>query len=176
MEINHPDYRRGGFFFDEAIFKLDLYRLITCFYASVTFAEYGEDVDADPVRDLQGSFEENEIIRLLVNIAIAVRIMDEREGRFSRKFKLECGSLTVDLSKPGDEIDLSVREACNKIIHAKNFNWDVDQLKDEGSLPYPTTRYLVPIVYLYGSRDGKDWRAALDITKFVRHNAALWSG
>lgn len=176
MEIDHPDYRREGFFFDEAMFKLDLYRLITCFYSSVTFAEFGEGVDSDSVRDLQGAFEENEIIRLLVSVATAVRIMDEREESFSRKFKFECGSLIIDLAIPNAVIDLTIREACNKIIHARKFNWDVEQLKDEGNLPYPTTRYLVPTVYLYGDKDGKAWKAVLDVTKFVRHNAALWSG
>jgi len=45
MELNHPEYRRDGFFFDEVSFKLDLYRLITYFYASATLAEVGAHVD-----------------------------------------------------------------------------------------------------------------------------------
>jgi hypothetical protein len=176
MEVDHPDLRREGFFFDEVSFKLNLYRLITCFYASVTFAKNGEDIDDDPVINLQGTFEEAEITSLLVRIAISVRIMDEREKHLSNLFKLECGQLIGNINQPEDVIPLTLREACNKIIHTKKFNWDVEQLKDEENLPYPTTRYLVPKMYLYGTKDNKQWKATLDITKFVRQNAALWQG
>jgi hypothetical protein len=176
MEFEHEFARRDGFFFDVNSFRLDLYRLITCFYASVTFAEQGEDLDKDPVRDLQGEFEEFEIVRLLVNIAVTARIMDEREDRHSKKFDLECGQLINDLTEPNRVVTLDLREACNKIIHATKFNWDVEQLKDEGSLPYPTTRFLVPQMHLYGARGSQQWKATLDIKEFVKHNSVLWQG
>ncbi len=157
-------------------FRLDLYRLVSCFYSSVTFAEYGEDRDYDSVRNLQDEFEEYEVTRLLVNIAVTARVMDERDDRLSQKFNLKCGQLIDDLTKPDNMVPLSIREACNKIIHARKFNWDVDQLKDEGNLPYPTTKFIKPYMYLYGTRDKSCWKVTLDITEFVRHNAALWQG
>lgn len=176
MEVEHDFPRREGFFFDVNSFRLDLYRLISCFYASVTFAEFGEDIDDDPVRDLQGDFEEFEVTRLLVNIAVTARIMDDRDDRFSKRFELECGQLVNDLAEPDNVQPLNLRAACNKIIHARKFNWDVDQLKDEGSLLYPTTRFITPCMYLYGTNEKKEWKVTLDITKFIRHNAALWKG
>lgn len=176
MEVEHEFPRREGFFFNVNSFRLDLHRLITCFYASVTFAEHGEDLDDDPVRDLQGEFEEFEVVRLLVNIAVAARIMDEREDRFSKKLDLRCGQLINDLTEPGNIIPLDLREACNKIIHAKKFNWDVDQLKDEGNLPYPTTRFLTPRMHLYGSKGAQQWKATLEVADFVKYNAILWKG
>jgi hypothetical protein len=141
----------------------------------VTFAEHGEDLDDDPVRDLQAGFEEFEIVRLLVNIAVTARIMDERENRSSNKFNLHCGQLIEDLTKPANVVPLDLREACNKIIHATKFNWDVDQLKEE-NLPYPTTRFLTPRMHLYGERGNHQWKATLEIAEFVRHNAILWEG
>jgi len=142
----------------------------------VTFAEYGEDIDDDPVRDLQGEFEEPEIVRLLVNIAVAARIMDERENRFSAQLNLTCGQLINDCEDSDNIVQLDLRKAYNKIIHAKKFNWDVDQLKDEGNLPYPTTRFLIPRMHLYGERGNQQWKATLDIADFVKHNVVLWRG
>ena len=174
MEFEHEVPRREGFFFDVNSFRLDLYRLITCFYASVTFAKYGEGLDEDPVRDLQGEFEEFEVVRLLVNIAVTARIMDEREDRFSNQLGFKCGDLIDDLTEPKRVVPLDLREACNKIIHAEKFNWDVDQLKDEGSLPYPTTRFLTPLMHLYGARGKQRWKATLNVAEFVKCNAILW--
>jgi hypothetical protein len=176
MEVEHDFPRREGFFFDLNSFRLDLYRLITCFYSSVTFAERGEDLDYDPVRDLQGEFEEFEITRLLVNIAAITRVMDERGNCLSERFGLECGVLIEDLTEPEEIILLNLREACNKIIHAEKLNWDVEQLKNEGNLPYPTSHFITPCIYLYGSKRKKKWKATLDIAKFVKHNATLWNG
>jgi len=176
MEVEHEPWRREGFFFDVASFRSDLYRLISSFYASITFAECGEDVDDDPVRELQGDFEEFEITRLMVSIAVAARIMDERDGYLSSKFGLECGQITPDLSQPDVVEPLSLREACNKIIHARKFNWDVEHLKDEGNLPHPITRFVAPTMFLYGRRDKTEWKATLNITEFVRNNAVLWKG
>ncbi len=175
MEIGHPFPRREGYIFDINLFRLDLYRLITCFYASVAFAEYGEDLDDDPVRDLQSDFEEGEIVRLLVNVAVTARIMDERDDRLSAQFNVTCGQLINDLDEPDNIVELDLREACNKIIHARKFNWDVDQLKEE-NLPYPTTRFLTPRMHLYGERGNQRWKATLDIAEFVKHNVVLWRG
>ena len=176
MEFVYEDDRRDGYFFDAGSFRLDLYRLITCFYSSVAFARYGEDIDHDPIRNLQGEYEGNEIVRLLVNISVQARIMDDRDALLSSRFLLHCGLLVPNLDNPQKDIPLTLREACNKVIHAKKFNWDVEQLKDEGNLPYPTTQYLTPRIYLYGLHGKSKWKATLDISKFVKYNASLWSG
>lgn len=171
VEIKHEVPLR--FFFDQRSFRLDLYRLITCFYSSITFAEYGEDYDYDRVRELQQEYEESEIVRLLVNIAVMARIVDDRNEPFPEQFRIQCGKLIVDLSEPTKLEPLSLREACNKIIHAKEFNWDIEQLKNEDDLPYPTTRYLAPRIYLYGAHGTNNWKAILEVSKFVRLSASL---
>ena len=177
MEVDHESFRREGFFFDRNLFRLDLYRLITCFYSSITFAENIEDHDFDSIKVLQSDFEESEITRLLVNIAVTARIMDDRENNVTSGLSCECGELISDLSKPSNTTSLSLREAYNKIIHAKKFNWDVDNLdKEDETLPYPTTRYLTPRMYLYGSKGEREWKATLDIEKFVKLNDSLWNG
>lgn len=175
METEHEFFRRPGFFFDPNAFRIDLYRLLTCFYSSITFARFGAHIDSDVVRDLQGEFEETEITRLLVSIAVSSRIMDDRDKRRTEKFTLECGRLIPDLSKPETTEPLTLREACNKIIHASKFNWDAECLdKEDARLPYPTTRYVSPRMYLYGKKGTQEWKAELDVTEFVRSNAQLW--
>jgi hypothetical protein len=126
-----PDYNiRPGMFFDDAAFKLDLYRLLACFYATRGFARLrdSEDYVARSAGDLGGAFDEAEITRLLVSIAARVRVIQDREGEyFKRVKKTDCGRLVPDLKHPRTSKPLSWREACNKIIHAKHFHVDVQE-------------------------------------------------
>lgn len=56
---------------------------------------------------------------------------------------------------------LTLREACNKIIHAELFNWKrfAESRVD--------TLGLAPQVVLYGSRGEKKWRCRISIDQFV---------
>ena len=134
MEIPHPPFRRDGIFFDVQAFRLDLYRLLCCFYASGGFSRLRDtgDFSARELGEVGGEFEEFEITRLLVSIAASVRVIQDRDRELFKKLKTNCGRLIPDLRHPRKYEPLPLREACNKIIHAKRFNFDVRRRKQHG--------------------------------------------
>ncbi len=72
-------------------------------------------------------------------------------------------------SSPQDstgEQGLSLREACNKIIHATKIHFDVSE-NEIGVL------YVNPHIYLYGKKFDKDWKAKLDVLDFARMYTAV---
>lgn len=176
MEIEHEELRRDGFFFQVETFRLDLYRLLSFFYASAGFARLRGRMESSSVADLADEFEESEITLLLVTIAARVRVVQDRDKGMFRRIKAHCGQLVPDCGCPRKTEPLTLREACNKIIHAKRFNFDVRTLKvkDEGYVG--TQIALRPYVHLYGENNGTPWKATLDIEEFVRRNGNLIRG
>jgi hypothetical protein len=72
------------------------------------------------------------------------------------------GSLVEDTTAPEKATRLDFREACNKVIHAKKVHFD-------GGVNESTKRqYVNPIIYLYGDKGGKSWRATLDVVEFCK--------
>ena len=65
---------------------------------------------------------------------------------------------------------LTLREACNKIIHATKVHHDEQDL-DPG---YQLGVYFPPYVNLYGKKDGRDWKAKLLIIEFARSAASAF--
>jgi len=147
---------------------LELYRLLTIFLASKQFAALltkypGEGFD--PFYKLQ-EVESDEITRLLLSLAITARVIDDREGRVFESVGSNCGELQKDTDKPDVEV-LDLREACNKIIHAKKVRGDVDEIDGQ--------TYLNPFIYLYGEYGKKTWRVKLDIVSFSKEYVTLVS-
>lgn len=61
---------------------------------------------------------------------------------------------------------LSLREACNKIIHAREINFD--QLPNEGQ-----EDCFGPFVDLYGMRGHSAWKATLHIRQYLAYASRL---
>ncbi len=72
-----------------------------------------------------------------------------------------CGKLVTDLQDEDETQDLTVREACNKIVHAEKVRFDIEE--DESF-----NDYITPTLYLYGKHKGKDWKATLLIVDFAK--------
>jgi hypothetical protein len=68
---------------------------------------------------------------------------------------------------------LTLREACNKIIHATEINYD-SVIPDRSNNPDREGVYLRPHLYLYGTKNKKGWRAKLSIVDFVKWSAAAF--
>ncbi|RBP53683.1 hypothetical protein [Arenicella xantha] len=147
--------------------KLELHRLVAIFLSSRKFSELVEDPTGekyDPILDIQ-EFESDEITRILLYLSTLARVIDDREERFFNVLATNCGYLYM-----GDGFskkqDLSLREACNKIIHATKISGDIDQ-----STQPP---HLNPVIYFYGTTlGGKDWKAELDIIEFAKKYASI---
>jgi hypothetical protein len=145
---------------------VELYRLLAIFLASRHFAELCEGYPGegfDPIYKIQ-AVKEDEITRILLNLAVTARVIDDREQRAFELVGSNCGTLQKDLQRL-DIDDLEIREACNKLIHAKTVRFDVEELGVQS--------YLNPVIYLYGNLQGKDWRAQLDIIKFCKEYVTI---
>jgi hypothetical protein len=175
VEIQHEEFRRDGFFFDVQAFRLDLYRLLSAFLSTAEYARLSRGIETERLSDLAIEFQEAEITRLLVTVAATVRVIQDREGAPAKKFAGVCGHLFPDVGSKLKE-PLSLREACNKIIHAKRFNFDAKPLPvaDRG-LPNPTYT-LRPLLHLYGNQRSTEWKAELNVLQFVLANVALVHG
>lgn len=146
-----------------ASISLELYRLAAIFLASVKFAEIrgpSEDVD-HPINKLQ-IFEADEIKRILLIVAVAVRVLDDHHERLADLFVYPCGKFTEN----GKAKELTIREACNKIIHA-----------DEIEIPTCTSdngnQFLSGIVILHGRslNPRKVWIGHMNVQDFVRETS-----
>jgi hypothetical protein len=122
MELEHDPIHGEGFFFAEHAFRGSLYRLACSFFASAEFARLGRASDTEPLSTLVTEYQEDEISRLLVSAAASVRVIQDREGDGTSAQVASCGRLIPNISSPVPE-PLTLREACNKIIHARRFNF-----------------------------------------------------
>ncbi|MBB5442071.1 MULTISPECIES: hypothetical protein [unclassified Paraburkholderia] len=157
---------RAGHLPDAANTLLELHRLLAIFLASKGFAELVEAGVRhaaelhDPILVLQ-EVEDSEIPRILLAVAITARVLDDANERVLNEIAGECGTLIQDLRAPENSVPLSLREACNKIIHASKIR--VDIAHNERGRPY-----LQPFLYLYGQRNRVEWKATLDVVAFVK--------
>ena len=103
----------------------ELHRLLAMFLASQHFSKpseryFGEGFD--PIHRIQ-YVEEDEITRILLNLAVTARVVDDRKGRIFKLTSSNCGTLHKDLRTQKIGV-LDIREACNEIIHAQTVRFD----------------------------------------------------
>jgi len=167
-EYKNPqeDDFKSGHFPNTSNTVLELHRLLSIFLASKNFAALRTNFPGegfDPIFQIQ-DVEDDEVTRLLLTLAITARVIDDRQGQILDRVGSNCGKLEKNIGEPIDEI-LSLREACNKIIHAKKIRFDVEV--DAGQ------SYLNPFIYLYGEHNGKNWKATLDVVAFSKDYFSL---
>jgi len=91
----------------------DLFSLVTIMVAARDF-EWAADLFG--LAELRREFEQEAIDHALITIAIRVRVlMDQTPSLTSAN--APCGTLDVDVATDNPR-ELSLRQACNKIIHA----------------------------------------------------------
>lgn len=117
---------------------------------------------------MRDAFEEVEITRLLLHTAITVRSILDDNASLEKRHGIELpkpppvGILIKNVKEPTNETPLSLRDACNKIVHAKLINFDRSNAR------HPARSYLNPKIYLYSSSDRKvGWKAVLDVEAYA---------
>ena len=100
-------------------------------------------------------------------LAITARVIDDREGHIYDLVGRSCGTLQQDTDTATEE-ELSLREACNKIIHAKKIRADVAE-NDKSQ------QYLKPYIHLFGVHKKVPWKATLDVIAFAKEYASCVS-
>jgi hypothetical protein len=162
-------FGKSGHRFDTGPFLLDLYRLFCMLLGDERLAAMERDWFI--IRQLRGEYVETECIRILTSVSTALRILfDQHDLEFAELSKRPCGKLFPEWPNTKTE-DLTLREACNKIIHATKVNYDEED-PDPGYNPDQIGVYLRPYLYLYGTRDGREWKAELLIIEFAKFSAS----
>ena len=142
---------------------LELHRLLSIFLSSKSFAELrtGTGEEFDSIAEIQ-QHEGDEITRILLAVAITARVIDDRQNKVFDAISESCGTLVDVVATPGEESPLSLREACNKIIHAQKIRFDLSETDAHQT-------YLNPLIYLYGQRqNGAEWKATLNVIEFAK--------
>jgi len=103
---------------------------------------------------------EKKIFELLIESAMKLRIIDDIHKDFEEAVELPFPVVGILKKKVNsgsfvDEEQLTFRECCNKIIHAQWYGLDYD---DDGVLP---------TVNFQGMKGKAEWRAEVDIHKFI---------
>lgn len=149
---------KSGYLFNIEIIIQDLHRMMSIFLASPHLAELRTDLAGDPIAYLQ-QYEEDEITRILINSAITARIIDDLDKNIFEQANTICGELIENLDNPKNTVPLNLREACNKIIHAKKINYDTTEINNK--------IYKNPLLYFYGNKNGIKWKASLNVFDYV---------
>lgn len=114
---------------------------------------------------LRQQFQETEIGRLLLIIAVAVRnAMDQNPSRAEYWLQWaedNVGTLKNRRRKKETESVLIFREACNKLVHCLSINFHYVSEKPKRGMA------LTPLVHLYGTKGQEEWKATIDINKFI---------
>lgn len=152
--------------------RLDVYRLAGYLEASYPIAlmrDRASDEHEFFVETLEREFFCDEVSRILLQSAIILRMLDdESEADLEERNPFHCGTL-----EHGEkEENLSLREACNKIIHTRQINFD-SELVDAAKSGNANIRYYRPYVYLYGRKRKKEWKATIELHRFLNHAARL---
>lgn len=164
-EAENPNFNKNHSL-DLKPIRLDIYRLVCQFEGSRPFSETLDGLTADiqqPLKDLEREFFCDETSRILLQSATILRMLDdELEADMDERNPFFCGVLQMGTKKE----QLSLREACNKIIHARKINFD--QLPSEDK-----EGHFGPFVYLYGLRGHTAWNASLNILQFLSYASRL---
>lgn len=171
--------RTGHFTTETSLIKAG-HRLLSCLFASYDYELLRRDDDPDPMDDFR-QFEEEEISEWILKLAAITRITDDELGTLSTvepNFPDGVGTL----EEGGKHASLSIREACNKVIHATSvryeFGWAEENpiwgrwLKAQG---YEVKgKYKAAALLLEGARqNGDPWKARVELVPFVVA-AAMW--
>ena len=146
---------------DRSRVQLLSFRLLSIFLASKNLhglcnGEYDSGADI-----LANEFEKVEIEHLMLQIATLFRSADTsalEDLTFNQRWNPNVCLLEQPIESQAK--NLTLREACNKIIQVKEIKYEVVNGK------YEWDRYLEPTIYLYGQKQKDNWRAILDIKTF----------
>lgn len=165
-----PEHLTGlGHVFDPTPFALDVYRLACLVLADKRVAKLGHR----QLSIFKDQYVRPEVTRILISTAVALRIRFDRNDPHHKKLqKSEYGKLYPNWPSKKREA-LTLREACNKIIHATQIRFDI-VIPDERYNPDEEGAYINrPYLYLYGTKDGINWRATLSMIDFADRAAAI---
>lgn len=138
-----------------------LYLLGCMVHASPVF----DSLEDHALLKLRTRFQESQIGQALLGVAVAIRnAMDQNPSRANYwldGIEASVGTLYPS-EKSSEQVTLTIREACNKVIHCISINFHYVSDEPRRGLA------LEPQVHLYGTHGSKDWKATIDIDRFIQ--------
>jgi hypothetical protein len=164
MAKNSPRFTEGyGFPIAAEALDLELYLLACGFAASSALSAQGKLTPG--IGHLRRTFELSEVSRRLLAIAVTVRSQLDHCSKSKMKIlngKVgSVGELMPDAEDRTMTQRLDLREACNKIIHSLDVDFEFSEPESED------LGGLLPRVTLHGDKFGKPWTATLDVYAFI---------
>ncbi len=172
--------RTSHFITDETTVKSG-YQLLSLLFAAYDFDDLYRDSDPDPLDDLL-QYQDELISEKLVSLSALARVCDDEMDvlkSIEANFPEGVGTLTPENN---ETIPLSIREACNKVIHANSIKYDF-AWSDENpiwSRWYSDQgidnkgEYKTPALVAGGERqNGNKWDARIELVPFI-YAISLW--
>lgn len=104
------------------------------------------------------------IQELLMGTAVKLRLIDDLFKDIGKSISYSVSSVgTLTSLQDKEPVNLSFREACNKIIHAKEF---IPQSKVVRIIDGFEDRMYLPFIKLVGKKDNVAWNATIEIEKY----------
>ncbi len=146
------DMKKDKYIFDCISLENECYHLSALFFASSSIRDI-QDKKVESEFHIFSIYESQEIKRLLISIAIQLRIIDDLMKDFGRTDFIPSKKVgAIKYNGKSSSKKMSIRDACNKIIHAKSLAINTKKIK----------------VNLKGSeQNGKDWSATLSVIDYV---------
>lgn len=164
-EAENPKFNKN-YSLDLKSIRLDVYRLACHFEASSLLSGELDGLSPDErgaLLDLECEFFCDEASRVLLQSATILRMLDdESEAEKQERNMFYCGTLET----PNGTETLSLREACNKIIHGRKINFDI-------LLTEAAHESFGPFVYIYGAKGKLAWKAKISIRRYLTFAAGL---
>ena len=171
--------KSGHFITDASLIKVG-HRLLSCLFAAYDYDLLRRDDDPDPMDDFR-QFEEEDISEWILNLAAIARVKDDELGTL-KTIEPNFPSGVGVLEEGGKTVALSIREACNNVIHATavqyEFGWADENpiwgrwFRAQGC--EIKGKYKAPALVLEGTRqNGIPWKAKVELVPFVLA-VAMW--
>lgn len=174
----------GGHWFDMGATRRNLMHFISmlagCEFVMKQAALEGRNIEgwpkrSHPLEELYDDCFTSEASRLLIEVAVTIRMLDDMAGSHVVNVAANVGSI-----RTGEDLrPLTLREACNKIIHASQVSFNLGggvttYVNREGEEVGECISYALPdALELRGERGGLSWSAELDIVAFVKVAAVV---
>jgi hypothetical protein len=160
------NFSNEGIPINEANIELASFRLLSLFLADKEIQKLKAKNRLQIADEIIGLSKYDQITHLLVEIATLYRIRDNQIPKTDEYNQVRRNRIVGSLFEPIDSKrqDLTIREACNKIIHSETINFDIKKLSKS------RRAYLSPIIYWYGVKNKNDWKAVVDIVDFCAYS------
>lgn len=136
--------------------------------------DFNEEEDEDHFYfNLHRELSEIEISKLLISLAINLRIFDDImlykvDGNLYKQYRDRTSGINyIGYSSDAQEFDL--RGACNKVLHASSIRPIYERLDEMGNIANQERKfwYLTSEIELKGFHKNKEWNAVLHAYEFI---------